>query len=190
MDNDARKEQIARAVALKAVVDLYGPLSTSDVDTYLPKIIDQAALFEAYLLDDSAASTAPSATATVTPVAQPAAPADPAAPAPTMTPEQVMAYMTSQGMVATPVTGTGPAPGEKLKGRALVDDIIANPGNYWNNIGDSRATTGGGRGPDFKLKSDPDQALWVNGQYPVDGIEAIVTTYGLSLTPDGKYLKV
>lgn len=47
------------------------------------------------------------------------------------------------------------------------DALVDNPGDWYNNIGDSRATSGGGVGPDFKFKNDAADVtpLWLNGKY-------------------------
>lgn len=46
------------------------------------------------------------------------------------------------------------------------DALINNPGDWYNNVGDSRATSGGGKGPDFRFKNDDNvKSLFLNGQY-------------------------
>lgn len=47
------------------------------------------------------------------------------------------------------------------------DAIKNNPQDWYNNVGDSRATSGGGSGPDFKFKdSDANvKPLFLNGKY-------------------------
>lgn len=47
------------------------------------------------------------------------------------------------------------------------DALINNPDDWYNNVGDPRATSGGGTGPDFKFK-DKDanvKPLYLNGKY-------------------------
>jgi hypothetical protein len=47
------------------------------------------------------------------------------------------------------------------------DALLENPSDWYNNIGDSRATSGGGSGPDFKFKDDDAKvgSLYLNGKY-------------------------
>jgi hypothetical protein len=47
------------------------------------------------------------------------------------------------------------------------DALNNNPNDWYNNVGDHRATSGGGRGPDFafKNKNAEVKGLFLNGQY-------------------------
>lgn len=47
------------------------------------------------------------------------------------------------------------------------DALIDNPNDWWNNVGDARASSGGGKGPDFKFKNESANvpALWLNGKH-------------------------
>lgn len=47
------------------------------------------------------------------------------------------------------------------------DALIDNPDDWYNNVGDEKASSGGGRGPDFRFKDENMEvkSLWLNSQY-------------------------
>ncbi len=47
------------------------------------------------------------------------------------------------------------------------DALINYPNDWYNNVGDAKASSGGGRGPDFRFKNDSADVkpLWLNGNY-------------------------
>jgi hypothetical protein len=51
------------------------------------------------------------------------------------------------------------------------DALIDNPDDWYNNVGDAKASSGGGRGPDFRFKDESMEVkgLWLFSQYgPAD----------------------
>lgn len=65
---------------------------------------------------------------------------------------------------APPVAPTA-ASGGGNKAEALWRQYFENPDQWWDNRGDSRASSGGGKGPDFRHK-DTGEGLWLSGKYP------------------------
>ncbi len=47
------------------------------------------------------------------------------------------------------------------------DALVNNPGEWYNNVGHTKASSGGGNGPDFRFKDDNADVtpLWLNGKY-------------------------
>lgn len=47
------------------------------------------------------------------------------------------------------------------------DAIVNYPKDWYNNVGDAKASSGGGKGPDFRFKKESAdiKSLWLNGQY-------------------------
>ena len=46
------------------------------------------------------------------------------------------------------------------------DALVDNPQNWYNNVRDAKATSGGGKGPDFRHKADKDQGVFLYGKFP------------------------
>lgn len=72
---------------------------------------------------------------------------------------QAQANLAGGGVAAAPTVSF------KNDSERWQDALINNPGNWYNNVGDPKARSGGGRGPDFRHKQDSDQALFLNGKY-------------------------
>lgn len=83
--------------------------------------------------------------------------------------QQVGAIQQAEANLASGGIAAQPAGFRNLEGveDRWKDALIANPGDWYNNVGDSRATSGGGSGPDFKFKDDDAKvgSLYLNGKY-------------------------